>query len=80
MANILSEPFLGELADRESEIHSKRTAAQPSELVLEVTKEVEADPGNVELWIKLGRASSTASMSGPGRLMSAAMSSMRTSR
>lgn len=56
MANILSEPFLGELADRESEIHSQRTTAKPSELVLEVTKEVEADPTNVELWIKLGRA------------------------
>lgn len=54
--NILSEPFLGELADRESEIHSKHTAAAPSELVCNLREKLASDQENVELWIELGRA------------------------
>ena len=41
--NILSEPFLGDLADRESEIHSKRTTAADSDLVRELKAKLEAD-------------------------------------
>lgn len=54
--NNLSEPFIVEQADRESEIHSKRTTVKPSGIVEQAKKEVEADPANVELWIKLGLA------------------------
>ena len=54
--NVLSEPFLGELADRESEIHSKHSMAAESDLVRELKDKLEQDKDNVDLWVQLGRA------------------------
>ena len=56
MASILSEPFLGELASRESEIHSEHTTAAESDLVKEIKGKLAQNPEDVELWIQLGRA------------------------
>ena len=44
--NVLSEPFLGELADRESEIHSKHSMAAESDLVRELKDKLEQVSSN----------------------------------
>lgn len=56
MANVLSEKFLPNLAPQSSQVHFERTDMPVSDIALSAKSEVEKNPNNPELWIKLGRA------------------------
>ena len=56
MANVLSEPFLENVASMSSQVHVERTKQPVSQLALDAKAAAEADPYDPELWIKYGRA------------------------
>jgi len=56
MANVLSEPFLEDVASMATEVHTERTNEPVSQLALDAKAAAEANPYDPELWIKYGRA------------------------
>ena len=56
MANVLSEPFLENVASMSSEVHVERTSEPVSQIALDAKAAAEANPYDPALWIKLGRA------------------------
>ena len=56
MANVLSEPFLENVASMSSEVHVERTNQPVSQIALDAKAAAEANPTDPELWIKYGRA------------------------
>ena len=56
MANVLSEPFLENVASMSSEVHVERTTQPLSQIALDAKAAAEANPTDPELWIKYGRA------------------------
>jgi len=56
MANVLSEPFLENVASMSSQVHVERTKQPVSQLALDAKAAAEANPYDPELWIKYGRA------------------------
>lgn len=56
MANVLSEPFLEDVASMSSEVHVERTNQPVSQIALDAKAAAEANPYDPELWIKYGRA------------------------
>ena len=55
-AQMMTEPWLPSCASKEEEVFPRRTDAVPSDVVKEALRAAEAEPGDPERWIAVGRA------------------------